>query len=180
MTSMAAIAIQAPSRNLVTSTTISTAPVSTMPNALIARERIIWRRRPGSRWVRSSRFQCRIMPACDSVNDTNTPDDVELDQPGDLGLERHDQHHRGDRQEDDAVGERQPVAAGVQLAGQVAVLGEDRAEHREAVERGVRGQEQDQGGDRADHVEQDRAAAEDGLAELGGDRLLHVVRPARR
>ena len=73
MTSIAAIAIHAPSRNLVISTTISTAPVRTMPKVLIARDRNICRRRFGSRWVRSSRFQCRIMPACDSVNDTNTP-----------------------------------------------------------------------------------------------------------
>ena len=73
MTSIAAIAIQAPSRNLVTSTTISTAPVSAMPKVLIARDRNIRRRRFGSRWVRNSLFQCRIMPAWDSVKDTKTP-----------------------------------------------------------------------------------------------------------
>ena len=44
-----------------------------MPNALIARERIIRRRASGSRSVRSSRFQCRIMPAWESVNETKTP-----------------------------------------------------------------------------------------------------------
>ena len=73
MTAIAAIAIQAPSRNLVMSTMTSTVPVSTMPNVLMARERIIRRRLLGSRSVRSNRFQCRIMPACDSVNETNTP-----------------------------------------------------------------------------------------------------------
>ena len=70
-----------------------------------------------------------------------------------LGLERHDQHDGERGEEQDAVGEREPVAAGVQLARQVAVLGEDRAEHREAVERGVRGQDQDQRGRADDDVE---------------------------
>ena len=51
-----------------------------------------------------------------------------------------------DGQGDDAVAVGQPVAPGVQLAGQVAVPGQDRAQHREAVEGGVGGQEQDQHG----------------------------------
>ena len=80
-------------------------------------------------------------------------------------------------QEEDAVGERQPVAAGVQLAGQVAVLGQDRAEHREAVERGVRGQDQDQRGRRRprsrSRIEPPPKTAS---RELGDDRLLDVAR----
>ena len=47
-------------------------------------------------------------------------------------------------QEDDAVAEGQPVAAGVQLAREQVVPGQDRAEHREAVERGVGGEHEDQ------------------------------------
>ena len=49
-------------------------------------------------------------------------------------------------EDEDAVAEREPVAAGVQLARQVAVPGEDRAEHREAVEGGVGGQDEDEPG----------------------------------
>jgi hypothetical protein len=71
-TSIAAIAIHAPSRNLVTSTTISTAPVSHAER--VDRPGADIRPRAGRiRSVRSSRFQCRTMPAGDSVNETNTP-----------------------------------------------------------------------------------------------------------
>jgi hypothetical protein len=52
---------------------ISTTPVRQAPNPLIARDRIIRCRAVESRSVRSNRFQCRSMPVCDSVNDTNTP-----------------------------------------------------------------------------------------------------------
>ena len=72
-TAMAAIAIQAPSRNFVTSTVSSTTPVMIAPKPLIDWARRIRRRAVGSVSVRSSRFQCRTMPVCDSVNDTNTP-----------------------------------------------------------------------------------------------------------
>jgi hypothetical protein len=90
------------------------------------------------------------MPIWLSVNDTNTPDDVQLDQRGHLGAERDHERDGRQRQEQDAVGEGQPVAAGVQLPGQIAVLGQDRAQHREAVERGVGGQHQDQCGHAGD------------------------------
>jgi hypothetical protein len=53
------------------------------------------------------------------------PDDVELDKPGDFRLEGHDEQRREARQQHDAVAERQAVAAGVQLAGQVTVLRQD-------------------------------------------------------
>ena len=102
-------------------------------------------------------------------------DDVELDQRGDLGPERDDERDRRQGQEQDAVGERQPVAAGVQLARQITVLGQDRAQHREAVERGVGGQHQDQRGDAGDQVQPDREVVEHRLGELGDQRLLVVV-----
>ena len=92
-----------------------------------------------------------------------------------------DDQHRGDgREEDDAVGEREPVAAGVQLARQEAVAGQDRAEHREAVEGGVGGEHEDEPGDGGDAVEAEREAAEDRLGELADDRVLHVVVADRR
>ncbi len=99
-------------------------------------------------------------------------DDVELDQPGDLRRRtRRSAGRRTAGQQHDAVAEGQPVAAGVQLARQVAVLGEDRAEHREAVERGVRGQDQDQRGADGDEVERRNGdVAEDRLRRPGRSR----------
>jgi hypothetical protein len=47
-------------------------------------------------------------------------DDVELDELGDLGVVEDDQADRRGRQDDDAVGEGEPVAAGVQLTRQVS------------------------------------------------------------
>ena len=82
--------------------------------------------------VRSSRVQCRTMPIWLSVNADEHPDDVELDQRGHLGAERDDERDGGEREEQDAVGERQPVATGVQLAGQVSVLGQDGSRARES------------------------------------------------
>ncbi len=73
MTTMARIAIHAPARNLVTSTITSTAPVQQKPIRLVSCERRIRRRAAPSLSVRSSRAQCRSMPACEQVNDTNTP-----------------------------------------------------------------------------------------------------------
>ncbi|CAM5733712.1 hypothetical protein SBADM41S_10783 [Streptomyces badius] len=107
-------------------------------------------------------------------------DDVELDQPGRVGAVDDDQEHRRAGQEHDAVGEGQAVAAGVQLTRQVAVLGEDRAEQREAVVGGVGGEEEDQGGGGGEDDEEEGAVAEDRLGDLGDDRVLGVVRADRR
>ena len=70
---IARIAIQAPARNFVTTTMISTVPVQMKPMVLMTRDRIIWRRTAESVSVRSSRVQCRTMPIWLSVNETNTP-----------------------------------------------------------------------------------------------------------
>ena len=70
---IAKIAIHAPARNLVTTTTKSTDPVQKKPIVLITRDRIMRRRTAGSVSVRNSRVQCRTMPIWLSVNDTNTP-----------------------------------------------------------------------------------------------------------
>ena len=59
---MATMAIHAPAANLVTSTTMSTAPVAMKPMVLTTRERTIRRRAVGSLSVRSSLVQCRTMP----------------------------------------------------------------------------------------------------------------------
>src|SRR5256714_1515137 len=101
------------------------------------------------------------------------------DQPGRGGLQRGDQQDRERGEEYDPVAERRPVAAGVQLAGQVPVLGEDRAEHGEAVERGVGGQHEDQRGGRDDQEEGRPEAAEHGGGEPWRDRLLGGPRRQR-
>ncbi len=44
-------------------------------------------------------------------------DDVQLDEPGDAGVEDDDEGPRRAREQDDAVGEGEPVAPGVQLPG---------------------------------------------------------------
>ncbi len=102
-------------------------------------------------------------------------DDVQLDQRGHLGLERHHEQDGDGRQEDDAVGERQSIAAGVQLARQVTVLRQNRSEHRETVERGVGGQHQDKRRHYGDEHEADPEVTEDRLGQLGDQGLLVVV-----
>ena len=104
------------------------------------------------------------------------PDDVQLDQRGHLGVEGDDRHYCNPGQKQDAVGERQPVTAGVQLPRQVTVLREHRAEHGEPVEGGVGRQDEDQRGHRRDQQESEVEAAEDGLGELGNQGLLVVIR----
>ena len=81
------------------------------------------------------------------------PDHVELDQGRHGGVETPDEGDGRHGQQHDPVGIGQPVAAGVELPGQITVLGEDRSQARETVERGVRGQEQDRQGGDDDHVE---------------------------
>ena len=60
---MARIAIHAPERNLVSTTTTSTVPVMLRPKALITRERIIRLRVAESVSVFRWRVQCRTMPS---------------------------------------------------------------------------------------------------------------------
>ncbi len=73
MDPIATMVIQAPERNLVISTITSTVPVSPNPTALTAWRRRSCARAAGSVSRPSSRFQCRIIPACEQVNDTKTP-----------------------------------------------------------------------------------------------------------
>ena len=70
---IARIAIQAPARNLVTSTITNTTAVIARPKVLMARERYILRRTAGSFSVFRCRVQCRIMPSWLRLNDTKTP-----------------------------------------------------------------------------------------------------------
>src|SRR3712207_7807513 len=56
-------------------------------------------------------------------------------QPVDVGAKGGDEQRRESGEQQDAVAVDQLVAAGVQLPGQEAVLGEHRAQQREAVDR---------------------------------------------
>ncbi|CNU65883.1 Uncharacterised protein [Mycobacterium tuberculosis] len=107
-------------------------------------------------------------------------DDVQLDQRGQLGTKRDHRPDRRRRQEQDSVGERQPVPTGVQLARQIAVLRQHRAQHREAVEGGVSGQHQDQRCHRGDQQEPQVKAPEHGLRQLCDQRLLLITRRGAR
>ena len=106
--------------------------------------------------------------------------DVELDQPGGLRVEGGDQDDRHHCEEHDAVAVGEPVAAHAQRPRCQAVLGQDRSQHREAVERRVGGQDQDQAGDHDDEVETRREVVEDRPGELGDDGVLGVVLRHRR
>jgi hypothetical protein len=82
---------------------------------------------------------------------------------------------RRTREQQDAVAEHQPVAAGVQLAGQQPVLRQDRAEQREAVEGGVGGQDEDARGHRLHVEERAPSRRRRPRRDLRDDAALHVV-----
>ncbi len=99
-------------------------------------------------------------------------DDVQLDEPGHLGVERDDQENREGREGDDPVTESQAIATGMQLARQITVPGQDRPENRKSVEGGVRSQHEDQRRDDGDIEEAERPVPEDRGGHLRDDRTL--------
>ena len=72
-TTMAITARYAPRVNLVSSTTISTDPVSSTPTKLTTLERRILARTAGSGSMARNRVQCLTMPIWLIVNETKTP-----------------------------------------------------------------------------------------------------------
>ncbi len=127
-TTIARTAIHAPCCTLVANTTTSTIAVKTAPTALIAWERRIARRSP---------------PPSPAL----TPPPAVPGRPCKARCQ-----WRGQQQ--DPVGEHQPVAPVVQLPGQVAVSGQGRRQPGEAVERGVGGEDEDRRGRGLEQVEQ--------------------------
>ena len=97
--------------------------------------------------------------------------DVQLDESGGLGLESDDQRDGGEREDHDAVGVGEAVAAAHHLVGQEGVAREDRGQGREAVEGGVSGQHQDEARDDGNEDEEDGTMAEDGRGDLGDRRV---------
>jgi len=101
------------------------------------------------------------------------PDHVQLDEPGYLGVEHHDQTPGEQGQHHHPVGEHQPVAAVAELPGQEPVVAEDRREERETLVGGVGGEDQDQ---RGEHLEQPepQPATEHRPPHLGEHRAVEV------
>ena len=113
---IARIAIQAPARNLVISTITSTTAVNVRPIALIdprALHPAALGRVPLGLQVPGPVPDHAELAEVERDEDA---DDVELDQPGGLGVEGEDQHDRHHGQEHDAVAVGQPVAARAERA----------------------------------------------------------------
>ncbi len=109
MTGTNTMITQAPCVNLVIAITTVTTAVVTAPRPLIA-QAVPPSRLPELRW-------CLAMPACESVNEVNTPIAYSGISRCDVGPDRIDEHRRGDGEEDDAVREHEAVAALGELAG---------------------------------------------------------------
>ena len=116
----------APSTNFTLTTTTRTTPVSTAPKALIAEP-------PAASRTPVTVSQWRTMPIWLSVKHTNTPTEYSGISAWSSPPKSDEQRDRDRRQEDDPPREREPVAAERELAGHVAVLGEERREPRERV-----------------------------------------------
>lgn len=79
-----------------------------------------------------------------------------------IRLENEDHDERSGREGEHPVGVDEPVASREERLGGVFVLGEDRRQEGEPVERRVRGEEQDHRGRCLEDEEHDCAVAEDG------------------
>ena len=108
------------------------------------------------------------MPLCDSVNETNTPNAYSGIELVDVGVEDDEQHGGGDAQHDDAVRERQPVAAERELVRQEPVARQDRAQSREVGVARVRREDQDERRRRLDRVERPACSPNTVLAICAG------------
>ena len=98
-------------------------------------------------------------------------DHVERQQRLRVAAERDDEDRREDREHQDAVREREPVALVHELARQVAIARHDRRQPREVGVRGVRRQHEDQRRAGLEQVVEDVRPAEDRPAELRDPRL---------
>ncbi len=104
------------------------------------------------------------LPECERDEDA---DDVELDELGQVGAIDQQQYDGRRTQYEHAVRIDEPVTARLQRLGCIGVSREHGTQEREAVERGVRGKEQDERGRALDDVEHEvTAAGEDGGRDL--------------
>ena len=96
-------------------------------------------------------------------------DDVELDQAGEVRVERVDQAARRDRQDDDPVREHEPISAVAELRRHESVSRQDRGEPREVLVRRVGREDQDPRREPLKEEVEERSA-EHRLADLGQHR----------
>ena len=110
-------------------------------------------------------------------------DRVDADEDVHLGVGPDEQRLGGDGEDDDPVGEHEPVATAGELAGQEGVLGDEAREVREAVEARVAARPEDEHRGALHEVEAELAEpgrAEDVLRLLGEHRRACRTRRARR
>ena len=150
--------IHAPSCAFVTATTSSTTPVTSAPTPLMAALVL----QPGPRSLR----QCTTMPACDKVNDRNTPIMYSGISACVSPAKTHEQQRRKCAEPENAVRKREPVTLVHELARQIAVAGEDRRQARKIRVGRVGRQHQDQHRRRLHQVVRNAAPAEDATREL--------------
>ncbi len=156
---------QAPMVNFDTTTTTSTMPVATAPTLLMTAP-LLPARLPLPAVV-PDHAGLRQREAGEHAHG------VERDEGGGHAAEGDEQAAGRQRQEQDAVGEHQPVAPVEQLPGEEPVPGDDRAHRRERVVGGVGGQDEDGGGGRLEDDVQ-HPVPEDGPAQDRQDRLVLV------
>ena len=82
------------------------------------------------------------------------PDEVQLDQGCQAGIEDEDQQRSKQSQDDDPVGESEPVPEIIELMGHKAILGKHRRQSGEALKGCVGGQDEYRGGHRLHDIEQ--------------------------
>ena len=113
----------------------------------------------------------RTMPGLRQRERREHADDVELDQPRELGVVHVDQQAGEARQDQHAVGEDEPVPAVAELRGHEPVAREDRRQAREVLERRVGREHEDPC---REDLQQDEhePVAEHRLADLRQHRLL--------
>ena len=110
-------------------------------------------------------------PACESVNDRNTPTAYSGISAFVLPPNTTIRMPATNREHEHAVREHEPVAAVRELARQVAVAGDDRRQAREVGVRGVGGEREDRGRRELEEPEHE-VVAEHLLAHLGEHRDL--------
>ena len=139
---MAMTTIQAPSTNLAWITSSVTIPVAVAPSAVHDGALA-----PAGLFEPQPAAHHACLGEREGGEDA---DDVEVDEGDDVGVEDPDQDGGQAGEHDDPVRVDEPVAEVHELAGEVAVAGEDGGQPREALVRRVGGEDEDPERDRLD------------------------------
>ena len=163
----------APARNLLTSSMIVTAKVSTAPTPLMMARYI--QDRPTDR--RPLQVPVLHHPRLGQGEADEDPDREQRHQRLGVTADHDEQQRGGDREHPDAVAEYPPVRPQTEHVRQEVVVREQPGQHRQPAERGVGGQreqhQRDELDDVVEHVVPDRALGQ--LREHGRPRLRHRV-----